>query len=424
VTLMKTLIVGNGIAGNEVAFSLRRARKDFEITILSAEHVPEYDPCSLPYFIGRDVPRDAVFRRRLEDYSTHGIELVLGQRVTAIDPEARRVSTEQGLTYGFDRLVLAHGGSLFIPPIDGIDTQGVHSCKQLAAADRLDQYQGSAAVVIGSGAIGIEAGEALKKRGYEVTIIELLDWVLPALFDPETSRRLAERMNDCGMRVLTAEKVLRIEGGERVSTVITDKRRIPCDTVVIATGVVPGKALAQTAGIEVERGIRVNEHLQTSVGGIYACGDCIETVDACTGEDAMFQLKHNALEQARVVARNLLGEPAAYPGAYAFARAHFFDTHAVTFGKTTRATQCELGQLEIIERDEGEDYLRVIVKEGLVVGGQAIGRFADFIGLFIGAMWRKDNIPGIRENWPLIVRAGSAYPWTFRKLGELIGLKA
>ena len=138
----------------------------------------------------------------------------------------------------------------------------------------------------------------------------------------------------------------------------------------------------------------------------------------------MFQLKHNALEQARVVARNLLGEPTAYPGAYAFARAHFFDTHAVTFGKTTRATQCELGQLELIERDEGEDYLRVIVKEGLVVGGQAIGRFADFIGLFIGAMWRRDSIPGIRTNWPLIARAGSAYPWTYRRLGELIGLKA
>ena len=204
----------------------------------------------------------------------------------------------------------------------------------------------------------------------------------------------------------------------------TDKRRIPCDTVVIATGVVPGKALAQTAGIEVERGICVDEHLQTSVAGIYACGDCIETVDACTGEDAMFQLKHNALEQARVVARNLLGEPTAYPGAYAFARAHFFDTHAVTFGKTTRATQCELGQLELIERDEGEDYLRVIVKEGLVVGGQAIGRFADFIGLFIGAMWRKDSIPGIRANWPLIAHAGSAYPWTYRKMGELMGLKS
>jgi NADH oxidase (H2O2-forming) len=421
---MKILIVGNGIAGNEVAFALRRAQPAGEITILSAEDVPEYDPCSLPYFIGGDVPRDTVFRRSWDDYRRHRILLELDRRVTAIDPAARQVVTEQGFTYGYDRLVLAHGGSLFIPPIEGIDKQGIHSCKQLAAADRLDRYRGTAAVVIGSGAIGIEAAEALKKRGYAVTIIELLDWILPALFDPETSRRLEASLNRCGMNVLTAEKVVRIEGGQSVAAVVTDKRRIACDTVVIATGVVPGKALAQTAGIEVGRGIRVNAHMETSAAGIYACGDCVETVDACTGEDAMFQLKHNAIEQAQVVARNLLGEPVAYPGAYAFARAHFFDTHAVTFGKTTRATQCELGQLEIVERAEGEDYLRIIVKEGRVVGGQAIGKFADHIGLFIGAMWRRDSIPALRENWPCISRKGSRYPWTCRKLGELIGLKS
>jgi NADH oxidase (H2O2-forming) len=421
---MNVLIIGNGIAGNEVAFFLRKARPDCRVTILSAERFPEYDPCSLPYFIGRDVPRDSVFRKRWQDYRTHGIELLLDQPATAIDPEAREVTTAPGLKYRYDRLVLAHGGSLFIPPIEGIDKEGVHSCKQLAAADRLDQASGAAAVVIGSGAIGIEAAEALKKRGYEVTIIELLDWIMPALFDVETSRRLAQRLEGCGIRVLTAEKVLRIEGAQRVSAVVTDRRRIPCDTVVIATGVVPGKALAQTAGIEVERGIRVDARLQTSAAGIFACGDCVETVDACTGEDAMFQLKHNAIEQARVVAHNLIGEPQTYPGAWAFARAHFFDTHAVTFGKTTRATQCELGQLEIIEREEGEDYLRIILKEGLVVGGQAIGRFGDFIGLFIGAMWRKDRLPGIRENWPLVARRGSPYPWTARKLGELIGLKS
>jgi NADH oxidase (H2O2-forming) len=421
---MKVVIVGNGIAGNEVAFSLRRARKNWEVTIVSAEHVPEYDPCSLPYFIGRDVPRRTVFRKTWEDYSNHRIRLITGQRVTAIDPEACEICTENGLKLEYDRLVLAHGGSLFIPPIPGIDKSGVHSCKHLAEADRLDQHAGSVAVVIGSGAIGIEAAEALKKRGYDVTIIELLDWILPALFDPETSRRLEESLNRCGIRVLSSETVLHIEGNEKVCAVVTDKRRIPCDTVVIATGVVPGKALAQTAGIEVDRGIRVNGHMQTSAAAVYACGDCVETVDACTGEDAMFQLKHNALEQAQIAARHILGETIAYPGAYAFARAHFFDTHAATFGKTTRATQCELGQLEIIERDEGEDYMRIIVKEGAVVGGQAIGKFADFIGLFMGAMWRKDNIPAIRQNWPLISRPGAPYPWTFRKIGELIGLKS
>jgi NADH oxidase (H2O2-forming) len=88
-------------------------------------------------------------------------------------------------------------------------------------------------------------------------------------------------------------------------------------------------------------------------------------------------------------------------------------------GKTTRATQCELGQLEIIERDEGGNYLRIATKEGRVVGGQATDRFGDFIGLFIGAMWRKDDIAGARANWPHIARKGSSHPWIIRRLGEL-----
>jgi NADH oxidase (H2O2-forming) len=421
---MKIVIIGNGIAGNEVAFSLREKSRDHDITILSAEKFPEYDPCSLPYYVGGDVPRDVVFRKALEDYRDRKITLVLDSTVVFIDPRDKKVVTEKGDEHYYDKLVLAHGGSLFIPAIEGVDKEGVLSCKLLAEADKLSAHKGSTAVVIGSGAIGIEAGEALKKKGYEVYIIELLDWILPALFDEPTAKRLETELAGYGIHVFTGEKVLRIEGDARVTAVITSKREIPCDTVVIATGVVPGKTLAETAGIEVDRGIRVNEKMETSVEDIYACGDCVETVDACTGEDAMFQLKHNATDQAQIVARNILGENATYIGVYAFARAHFFETHAVTFGKTLRGTECLLGDTEVIEQENGKNYLRIILLDGKVVGGQAIGSFADSIGLFMGAMWRKDDINALRENWGKIIQAGSRYPWIYRKLGYLIGLGA
>ncbi|UCF91167.1 MAG: NAD(P)/FAD-dependent oxidoreductase [Desulfobacterales bacterium] len=421
---MKIVIVGNGIAGNEVAFSLRERTPEHEIKILSAEKFPEYDPCSLPYYIGGDVPREVVFRRSLDDYQNKNITLVLDSPVVSIDPHAGAVVTAKGEKHFYNKLVLAHGGRLFIPPIEGVDRQGVLSCKLLGEADKLSEHGGSTAVVIGSGAIGVEAAEALKKKGYVVYIIELLDWILPALFDEATARRLEAALRTYGIQVLTAEKVLRIDGDTAVTGVVTDKREIPCDTVVIATGVVPGTALAQTAGIEVERGIKVNSRMETSVEGIYACGDCVETIDACTGEDVMFQLKHNATEQARIVARNILGMNATYTGAYAFARAHFFDTHAVTFGKTSRSTACLLGDTEVIERENGKDYLRLILLDGKVAGGQAIGTYADSIGLFMGAMWRQDDIKTLRKNWVNIVRAGSPYPWIYRKMGWLIGLSA
>ncbi len=418
---MKVVITGCGIAGNEVAFSLRDMGSNAEITILSAEKFPEYDPCALPYFLGGEVPRDVVFRKRTDDYKNRGINLVLETKVVSIDPSAKKVISEDGREFPYDKLVLAHGGSLFVPPIKGVEKKGVLSCKKLSDVDMLVNRNGCSAVVIGSGAIGIEAGEALKRRGYKVHIIELLDWILPVLFDRPVAKRLEKALEGYGIKVFTGEKVMEIKGGQNVTSVVTDKREIPCDTVVLATGVVPGKDLARTAGIEVGRGIKVNTLMETSVKDIYACGDCVETIDACTGESCMYQLKHNAVEQARIVAMNIMGENVFYNGAYAFARAHFFNTHAASFGKTARSLEKEK-DVEIIERESKGNFLMVVVKSGKIAGAQAIGRFADHLGLFMGAMWRKDDINLIRKKWPKIMQKGSSYPWTYRKIGFLIGL--
>lgn len=418
---MKVVIVGNGIAGNRVATELRERDREIGICILSAEAVPEYDPCSLPYFLAGNIGKKDVFKKTVADYQRFDIDIVFNSSVVAIDPEVKRVKTDKGEEIGYDKLVLAHGGALFIPPIEGIRSAGVFSCKQLLETEKLEAHNGSKAVVIGSGAIGIEAAEALKKRGYEVHIIELLGWVLPVLFDEPTARRLEAALEENGIHVHTGEKVLQIKGDPSVTSVVTDKREIECDTIVVATGVVPGTALAKTALIETGRGIKVNRKMETSVSDIYACGDCVETFDSCTEETVMFQLKHNAIEQAQIVARNILGDNARYLGAYAFARVHFFDTHASTFGKTMRATECMLGKSELIEKQDGDDYLRVVLLDGKVLGGQAIGKYADAIGLLIGAMWRKDDMERLRDKWNKIPPSGAAYSWPLIRLGQLIG---
>jgi NADH oxidase (H2O2-forming) len=147
----------------------------------------------------------------------------------------------------------------------------------------------------------------------------------------------------------------------------------------------------------------------------------VETFDSCTDEIVMFQLKHNAIEQAQIVAKNILGDNIKYLGAYAFARVHFFNTHAATFGKTMRATECILGKSELIEKESGKDYLRVVLLDGKVIGGQAIGKYADAIGLFIGAMWRKDDMDRLRGKWNKIPQSGAAYSWPLIRLGQIIG---
>ncbi|MBW2634194.1 MAG: NAD(P)/FAD-dependent oxidoreductase [Deltaproteobacteria bacterium] len=417
---MKVVIVGNGTAGNQAAFRLRSKRPDLEISIVSGENCPEYDPCSLPYILSGQLPWPAVFKRSLEEYAKNSIDLVLGSQVTSIQPEASCIVTEDGREIEYDKLVLAHGGQLFMPPVDGLDKKGVFSLKQLADAEKLNAHQGRRAVVIGSGAIGIEAAEALKIKGFEVSIVELYDWVMPTMFDRETAALLKSQLEMHGIRVYIGEKVQAVLGKSCVESVTTDQRTIPCDTVVVATGVAPDVALPKTAGITVERGIKVNRKMQTSIADIYACGDCVETIDACTGEDVMFQLKHNAINQAIVAADSIVGINTVYPGAYAFARIHFFDTHAACFGKTTQSTMCELGELEILEKKEPDGYLRLILKEGLIAGVQAVGSLAADIGLFISMARRDANVNDLRKAWASAGCIAHSRPWTDRMIGQVL----
>jgi NADH oxidase (H2O2-forming) len=417
---VKVLIIGNGVAGNEAARVIREQDKDAVITILSAEPFPEYDPCSLTYFVGGDIDRQVVFKRAPDYYEQSGINLVLDSPVEAIDTKAQKAVVKGGKEFPYDKLILAHGGSLFIPPIPGVDKKGVCSCKTLGQADDLSKTFGKSAVVIGSGAIGIEAAEALKKKGCEVAIIELLDWIMPTLFDEPASRMLEEALEGYGIKVHTKEKVLEIKGGERVTSVVTDKREIPCDTVVVATGVVPGRALAQDAGIETARGIKVDKHMQTSAPGVYAVGDVAESFDAFTGEPCLYQLKHNAIEQARIAALHILGQDEAYRGSYPFARAHFFDTHSVSFGKTQKTAGDT--PVEIVEQNGARGYLRLVLHENKLIGAQAVGRYAEHTGVLMGAMWREDDFRQIREDWQNITKLGSNYPWQYRVLGNLIGM--
>jgi len=416
---MKTVIVGNGIAGNQTAFLLREYSSDMEISIVSAENFPEYDPCAIPYFIGNQVPRNTVFRKDFKDYKNKNINLVLDSKVVSIDPSSKKIITDKGKKITYDNLVLAHGGSLFIPPIKGMDKKGVLSCKQLGQADKLAKHKGSEAVVIGSGAIGIEVAESLKNKGYSVCIIELVDWILPALFDKPAAKCLENSLQDYGVKVFTGEKVLCIKGNTKVESVLTDNKEIFCDTVVIATGVVSGKELAKTAGIETNQGIKVDSTMKTNIEGIYACGDCVETFDAFTGKPCMYQLKHNAIEQAEIVAKNISGKFSQYQGAYCLARVHFFKTHAVTFGKIAKSMEPDKSNLEIIEKKENENYLRIIIKDGRIVGGQAIGSYADLTGLFMSAMWKKLDINNLRKNW--LYPINSKYTWTYHKIGLILG---
>lgn len=421
---MHIVIIGNGIAGNAVTSSIRKHDLQCKVTIISEETCHSYDPGSLPYYVSNDVPREAVFLRGGENYADNKINLLLGHKVTDIDTINKRLYLENYTEIGYDKLVIATGGKSIIPKIEGIDKVGVLGCKSLLEADQLAAHQGRSAVIIGSGLIGIEVSEALRKKGYEVYLVELLAWIMPKVFDEAPAQLMAEGLQANGISVLTHEKVLQIIGDTHVSGVITDKRELSCDTVVLATGVLPSNELAVRAGISIgkTRGIQVNDQMMTSVPDVYACGDCVEAKDAFSGESSLFLLRHNAIEQAAVIAQSCIGIPGNYRGSWNFTRAHYFSTHGISMGKTL-STFSDPENAEVIEGFYGSDYYRLIIYQGKLVGAQLIGqKLTQQAGILLGAMWRQDDLADLRENWKTVQQFNSPYPWQYRILGRYMKL--
>lgn len=408
---MKVVIIGNGVAGNTASSVIRRLDPQTDITIISEEGFPHYSACALPSYLAGQLKRSKLFLRTRKDYSREGVKIVLGQRVTNVSPENRKVFLDsKSLTY--DRLIIATGSRPAIPPIPGVNLNGVFPLKSLADADQIHQASPKAAVIVGSGPIGVEAAIALSKRGVKVYLIELLNRILPRVFDEKPASLLRAILERRGIVVLTNEGVSRIAGTSQVEGVVTSKRQLDCQLVIISAGMKPNIELAQRAGANIGKlgGISVDTHMVTSVGDIYACGDCVETEDQVTGGHTLSLLWHNAREQGQVAGHNCSGVAKVYAGSINLTSLDIFGTHAVSVGIIEAETQP--GEVESIERSANNSYHRLILLQGRLVGIQAIGDTRD-TGALLYALLRKDSLTNSRQ----LPRGGPLTPLVLREYG-------
>jgi len=199
-----------------------------------------------------------------------------------------------------------------------------------------------------------------------------------------------------GVRVITGEKVIKIVGDRRVEGVITDKREIECDTVVLAAGMRPNVELARKGDLEIGKlgGIKVNEFMMTDKEDVYACGDCVETKNIVTGTECLNLLWFNAKQQGDTVGYNLLGIKRAYPGSQNIVIINVFNIFGVSIGETL-ATLGNDNSIEVIEKDYGNSYYRLLTFKDRVVGVQAINKI-EFMGLMLGLIRRRE---GIKSLW-------------------------
>ena len=351
----RIVIVGAVALGPKVACRIRRLDPDAQITMVDRDSRISYAGCGIPYFVAGDVPevegllataykvkRDPDFFRRAK-----AVEVRAETEALQIDRAGKRVrirdlktASEEWLTY--DKLVLATGSRPWVPPIPGRELPGVTAMSNLHDAllmkKRLSKGEVRAVVIIGAGGIGLEMAEALTELwGVEVTILEIQDQVLPSALSPELARLVQDAFARHEVKFLTGERAERLEGDPEtgVSAVVTASgQRLPCQHVIMATGVRPNADLAREAGLAIGRlgGIVVDARLRTSDPDIYAGGDCVELRHLVSGEATFQPLGSLANRQGRVIAANLAGGRASFPGALGSFCVKAFDVCAARAG--------------------------------------------------------------------------------------------
>ncbi|MET1124284.1 MAG: FAD-dependent oxidoreductase [Archaeoglobaceae archaeon] len=344
---MDIIVIGGGAAGMKAAARARRRDGEANITVVEAGKFVSLGRCGLPYYIGGIVHEIDDLRRttygavRDEEYfkAVKDIEVLTETRAVAIDREKRvvrisRKGSEDELNY--DYLVVATGAKPIKPNVKGVDNERVTGLYSAEEAEKIVEFweEGAEkAVVVGAGFIGLEACEALRNLEIDVTLVEAMPHVAPAMLDAEMARLVERHLVEKGVEVVTAARVEEIRGEDEL-VVVAGGREIPADFVVLAVGVKPNVELAEKAGLRIGElgGIVVDERMRTSDERIYAGGDCVETKNVLTGEKVVAPFGDVANKQGRVIGDNVTGGNSIFPGVIGTAIFKVFDLSVATTG--------------------------------------------------------------------------------------------
>ena len=308
---MRYIIVGGGVAGTAAAENIRKRDLEASITIFTDEPYTLWSKIRLPeLFSGSVGPKDLLVRKP-QWYERRKIHLRTELTVTAVDPGTRTITTSIGEEVPYDRLLLATGGTAHVPPIPGADLENVFTVRKLE--DAIHTYGQlkdlGKIVIIGGGTLGLELARNLLETKADIHVVESHERLLPKLTDPAGSEMLHLRLTHLGINVHHDCDTREIVGeGRAREVVIEDGRTLACDAVIIATGMRANKTLGEALGLEMERGIIVDDHMRTSIPDIYAAGD------VCEHKRVKYGAWRAAEEQGAYAGANMAGEDLVYEG--------------------------------------------------------------------------------------------------------------
>jgi NAD(P)H-nitrite reductase large subunit len=308
---MRHIILGAGPAGVIAAETIRKHAPRDEIYLVGDEPEAPYSRMAIPYLLMGNIGEAGTHLRHAGDhYERLGIQLKRN-RAVKVDSQARTVQMDDGSVHGFDRLLIATGSSPATPPIPGIAGPGVHACWTLADARAIQSLAqpGARVLQMGAGFIGCIIMEALAARGVKLSVVEMGDRMVPRMMGPVAGGMIKDWCLAKGVAVFTGARVDAIErdATQVMKVKLSTGAVIEADLVISATGVKPNIGFLEDSGVRCLVGVLTDEHLQTSVPGIYAAGDCAEAFDKVSGKTIVSAIQPNAAEQARVAALNMVG---------------------------------------------------------------------------------------------------------------------
>ncbi len=389
--MKRIVVIGFGPAGLWSAISARMQDPSAEITVLTDEKYLTYSRCGLPYVIGGEIE---AFEHLIvaSPARLKGMRISVYTESRVVDVEKSSVVYEcNGYTkrISFDSLIIATGAYPFIPKIPGKDLKNVFTLRTIDDAMKILHCCKTARkiAIIGAGAIGLELSEALRRRGLEVMVVEMMPKVLPAILDADMSSIISNTLVKSGVSLLLNSKVEEIMGKAEVEGVIVDGEEHSCDAVILATGVKPRVDLAEKIGVKLGKlgGIAVDDFMRTSVEGVYAAGDCVEARHLVTGKSFLPFLGTVAYRQGKIAGKNAAGGTAIFRGALGSTVLKIFDVIIGSTGLTVEKAREEgykviSSKVKWVTRAEYfPGYRDVIVKlvfneeNGKIIGGQVIG---------------------------------------------------
>jgi nitrite reductase (NADH) large subunit len=382
------LIIGNGVAGTTAAENIRKQDKGENITIVTDEDLPFYWRIKLNEYISGDITEEQLLAKKEDWYRDQNIKLKLKTRIVGANPQKKVVATEDNEELPYDSLLIATGSHSFIPPIKGSDKKGVFALRDVQDARDISLFAKGIEqiILIGGGLLGLEAGNALRKLGKKIMVVEFFPRLLPRQLDVDGAARLQKIMEGMGFSFRLGAKTQEITGDDKANGArLEGGETLSGQMVVISAGVRPNLELAEPLGLKTDKGIVVDERLRTNQPDIYAAGDVAEF------RGIPYGIWPAAMEQGKIAGMNMAGGEATYNG--------------TTMANTLKVVGVDLASAGNIDaenefeskvRTDGDQYKKIVLDNNQIIGCIMLGDTKGFHEI-TKMMSEKRDVSGIKD---------------------------